>query len=531
MILQGPAEKRRHIHYEFDTFEKPLGEGGMGKVYRGVQVHEDTGMKREVAVKFMYSDLPAHAIERARREASLCLQHENLIEMLGFIETQERDELGQVNRHYHVVSELLIGVALDDLLEGKLTDQDGNRVPFAEKLYGEYQKDSYRFALFIVKNILSGLIMLHDKGYVHRDIDPTNIMLTRDGKVKLIDFGIAKQMNSLTSNDKSLTVAGVFMGKPEYAAPELVLGDIHAQGKPTDIYAMGILLYQCITGHVPFEGDKSDILNQQLHKKVPLSPIARKDVRAIIAKATDKQRQNRYQSAAEMRVDIDRISTVPAPSGPGWRVWGGIAAAAVVIAVAIVLWPKPELDMPGALPSEEASAEVQVADFGSAFRMLGQADTAEQGLAMLEQLSQSGNGQATMLLSRVYFASQSADDPLPHSVQTIQDNLLQAELITIDNAKAHTLLQKAVEQEPQNYEALYQLGLDYYRGSVRAAEYERDLNKALDLFTQAKSLIQARLDTLSPGPQQRIVEQDLSNVTTYLFKTQEVLKREESLGR
>ena len=530
MILQGPAEKRKRIHYEFNAFEKPLGEGGMGKVYRGVQVHEDTGMKREVAVKFMYSDLPAHAIERARREASIRLQHENLVEMLGFIETQERDELGQVNRRYHVVSELLIGVALDDLLDGKLTDQDGNRVAFAEKLYAEYQKDPYRFALFIVKNILSGLIMLHDKGYVHRDIDPTNIMLTADGKVKLIDFGIAKQMTSLTSNDKSLTVAGVFMGKPEYAAPELVLGDINAQGKPTDIYAMGMLLYQCITGHVPFEGDKSDVLNQQLHKKVPLASITRKDVRAIIAKATDKQRQNRYQSAAEMRVDIDRISTVPTPTIPKWKIWAGAAAAVIVIAVGVTLLLKPNQD--DALASDlSPKSEEQTSDFGTAFRMLGQSDTSEQGLALLEQLSQQGNGQATMLLSRLYFYAQSADDALPHSVQTIQDDLLQARLITTDNAKAHTLLQKAVEQDPQNYEALYQLGLDYYRGSARAAEYERDLQKALTFFTQAQSLIQARLDTLSPGPQQRIVEQDLSNVETSLAKTRQMLERESILKR
>ena len=528
MILQGPFEKQQHIHYEFDTLEQPLGEGGMGKVYRGMQVHEDTGAKREVAVKFMYSDLPAHAIERARREAAICLQHENLVEMLGFIETKERDGLGGVMHHYHVVSELLIGVALDDLLSGKLTDQDGNRVAFAEKLYAEYQKDPYRFALFIVKNILSGLIMLHDKGYVHRDIDPTNIMLTADGKVKLIDFGIAKQMSSLTSNDKSLTVAGVFMGKPEYAAPELVLGDIHAQGKPTDIYAMGMLLYQCITGHVPFEGDKSDVLNQQLHKKVPLSLIKRKDVRTVIAKATDKQRQNRYQSAAEMRVAIDRISTVPTSSTPNWKTWAGVAAAAVVIVVGVTLWPK--FSQKDSLTSEPSPNKEQTADFGTAFSMLGQAETAEQGLALLEQLSQQNNGQATMLLSRLYFQSQSADDPLPHSVQTIQDNLLQAGLIVPNNTKAHTLLEKAVEQAPQNYEALYQLGLDYYRGSARAAEYERDLNKALALFTQAQSLIQARLDTLSSGPDQRIAEQDLSNVTASLAKTQSMIEREKLIN-
>ena len=288
--IQGRAEKLRGIYYEFNSDDEPLGEGGMGKVFKGRCVDEATGKARNVAVKFMYSDLPPYAIEKARREAAIQFRHGNLIEMLGFIETEEKSVLGEPVHRYHVVSELLEGVSLDKLFEGKLTDQQGHFVPFAEKMYKDYQQDVNHFAIEIIKNILSGLMTMHDAGYIHRDIDPTNIMITNDGHIKLIDFGIAKKMNSLTTHDKHLTQAGQFVGKPEYAAPELVLGAINEQNQTTDIYAVGILLFQCIVGHAPFEGDRSDILQKQLHAPLPLKLIKHKGLRAVVAQATEKSR-------------------------------------------------------------------------------------------------------------------------------------------------------------------------------------------------------------------------------------------------
>ena len=105
--LQGDNEKRMGVYYEVDTSVEPIGAGGMGQVYKGVCVNMQNGATRPVAIKFMYDDLPDHAIERARREASICLRNDNLIEMLGFIETVDKDVTGKVMKHYHVVSELL----------------------------------------------------------------------------------------------------------------------------------------------------------------------------------------------------------------------------------------------------------------------------------------------------------------------------------------------------------------------------------------------------------------------------------------
>lgn len=330
--LQGEVERRNGVYYQVDSADEPIGVGGMGQVYKGICVDERSGATRPVAIKFMFDDLPAQAIERARREASIQLRNDNLVEMLGFIEIDEQTPSGII-KHYHVVSELLNGVSLYDIFEGKTTDRDGEDVPYAVKLMQDYKNDPEHFAKIIVVNVLSGLMALHDAGYIHRDIDPSNIMVTSDGHIKLIDFGIAKQMNTLTTSDKSLTVAGKFMGKPEYAAPELALGDIQHQNQTTDIYAMGVLLYQCIVGHTPFEGARHEILDKQLKAKMPLDVIQNKDLRAIIAKACEKKQELRFQTSSEMRVALEN----PKSMKTGLSKQKKIVLALVAVALVIVL--------------------------------------------------------------------------------------------------------------------------------------------------------------------------------------------------
>ena len=331
--LQGEAEKQKHIYFEVDASKPAIGEGGMGKVMRGVCVDTDTNVTRPVAIKFLYDDLPAHAIERARREASIQLRNDNLVEMIGFVETESYHG-NTLQKHYHVVSELLTGVSLSDLLEGKCNDVHGKEIPFVKKMLKDYQTDPVHFAKNIGINVLSGLMALHDAGYIHRDIDPSNIMLTEDGHIKLIDFGICKQVNKLTTHDRGLTTTGVFMGKAEYAAPELVLGDLRSQNQTTDIYAIGILLYQCIVGHVPFEGPSHQVLDKQLHKKMPLSTVKDKKLRKIIEIATEKNQSVRYQTAAQMRVAIENIDGKKKAMKLSTKL--SIVGVAVVVVVAIL---------------------------------------------------------------------------------------------------------------------------------------------------------------------------------------------------
>ena len=307
--LQGDAEKRSGIYYEYDVDATPLGEGGMGRVFKGFRVAERTGERMPVAIKAIYDNIPERVVERARREANIQLDNDNLIRMYGFVETISHYEGGTKSKvHYHVIMELLVGVTLEDIMNGVTSDQNGMQIPYAAELYSQYTQNRNAAVVRIMKSILSGLMALHDKGHIHRDIDPSNVMVTIDGKIKLIDFGICKQIVSLESLDKALTATGVFMGKVNYAAPELVLGDVKSQSYTTDIYTLGILLYQLCAGHLPFSGTDQDILSANLRSSLPMKDIKSNDFKRIIRKATEKVQSKRYASVAELRVDLERVS-------------------------------------------------------------------------------------------------------------------------------------------------------------------------------------------------------------------------------
>lgn len=499
--LQGKEEIRKRIYYEFESTDTPLGVGGMGKVYKGRCVDERNGYSRDVAIKFMYDDLPEHVIERARREASIQVHNDNLVEMLGFVETETVNMLGEPLRHYHVVSELLEGVMLDDLLKGKVTDQWGTTVPFAEQLYRDYNNDPFRFALYITKCILSGIMSLHDIGYIHRDIDPTNIMVTAKGHVKLIDFGIAKQLSSLTTHDKALTSAGQFMGKAQYAAPELVLGDVKHQNCTTDIYAVGIILFQLVVGHLPFEGATHEVLDMQLRHKMPLHLVKNRRLREVIARATQKKQEQRYQSAAEFRVAVDQV----AADRGGDTDWNALFRVAAIVAGVCVVgaggwWAFTELSSDGGAqtavvesakpvsPSplkEETPALPVLSEFEKAKQMLTSASTAQAGLERLEKLSDNDVFDATYLLSRLY--ADSSNPSVSAEVKQMKANCG----VRTDVVKAHALNQLSVDQNGESYKALYELGTDYLAGSVRTGvpnSQSRNLNLAYTYLKKAWEL-------------------------------------------
>lgn len=487
--LQGEAEKRKGIYYQLDSSAEPIGVGGMGQVFKGICVDERTSATRPVAIKFMYDDLPPHAIERARREASIQLRNDNLVEMLGFIEIKERTALGDVKSHYHVVSELLTGVSLSDLLEGKTKDRNGEEVAYAVKLLQDYKNDSEHFARTIVMNILSGLMALHDAGYIHRDIDPSNIMITDDGHIKLIDFGIAKQMNTLTTNDKGLTVAGKFMGKPEYAAPELALGDIQHQNQTTDIYAMGILLYQCIVGHTPFEGPRHEILEQQLKTKIPVGVIKNKALRGIIATACEKRQDLRYQTSAQMRVALETMNGSGVGLSTRAKTIIASVAAAVLLLVGVsvylfVITPETKVVTKKVVVHEgpKLTGMAKVAD------MMKTPATAKEGFEQLKKMADEKNADAVYLMSRLYFVKSSGSEYYPDSIKMIRNVLVQENCIKDDYEKAHQLLLEVVKINEKDYHALFELGRDCIAGNNRNYDYdltEEMARKANIYFQQA----------------------------------------------
>lgn len=344
-IIRLQNESEKNVYYEYDSSDKPLGEGGMGRVFKGKQVEiNKQGVvlrERDVAVKCMFEGLPEHVIIRARREASIRIKSLNLVEMIDFVELHKGP-----NVYYHVVSELLDGVNLDDMLEGQTFNRDGTPNPTARKLFNQYQQNRKAFVGTVFRGLLSGISVLHDQGYIHRDIDPSNIIITSNGDVKLIDFGIAKKIDDLATTDKQLTTDGQFTGKVCYAAPELVLGDLKHQSYTTDIYALGITLFQLAAGHLPFEGPADEVRKKQLNDKLPLKEIGDKALRTIIGKATEKDQKKRYQSAAEFRVAIDEwmASDGGQDDGKKKKIIIGAASLLVAIVAGIILWPDKQDD-------------------------------------------------------------------------------------------------------------------------------------------------------------------------------------------
>lgn len=493
--LQGEQEKRDGCYYEFDNSQKPLGEGGMGKVYRGKQVNIYTGATRDVAIKFMFAGLHPNVIKRAEDEANIRIHSDNLIEMMGFLTTEDKNPNGTVALRYHVVSELLIGVSLSDLMQGVVTDQNGNPMPYAQNLYNLYTTSPERFAVEVIKKVLSGIMALHDAGYIHRDIDPSNVMITRDEKIKLIDFGIAKKVEGLKTHDRNLTTAGQFMGKPQYAAPELIIGDLKNQNKPTDIYAIGILLFQLITGHLPFDGPSNVVLNAHLHSKMPLNQIKDKQLRKVLERATEKDCMRRYQSAAEFRADLDAYSSNPAkrfPIDSKYLVYGGVGLAVIILAVIVGVLltsknsghtPKPiDEDTKTASTEQVQPISINGSSINSIRRDLMNPSTAENAFASLKQLADQGDKDAKFIMSRLYAVS-SGPFILNDDFVNMQANL--EGTVSPDPAKAHETLKDIVNDNPEYYPALYELACDYYEGKPLSGSEDMNLRKAKELLDQA----------------------------------------------
>ena len=290
-----------------------LGRGGMAEVRKGT----DSRLGRTVAVKRLRTDLASDATFQARfrREAqsSASLNHPSVVAVYDTGEETATDGSG-VSQPY-IVMEYVAGRTLRDIL------REGRKI-LPER------------ALEISSGVLAALDYSHRAGIIHRDIKPGNVMLTPSGDVKVMDFGIARAISDAAS---AMTQTAAVVGTAQYLSPEQARGE--TVDSRSDVYSAGCLLYELLTGRPPFVGDSPVAVAYQ-HVREPAAPPSDHDtdlppeVDAIVMKSLAKRVEDRYQSAADMRGDIERYlagrpveATLP-PTPPPTAVTAAVPAAA-----------------------------------------------------------------------------------------------------------------------------------------------------------------------------------------------------------
>ncbi len=266
-------EKGQRINDRYEII-KSIGEGGMANVYLAY----DTILDRRVAVKVLRGDLSNDEkfVRRFQREAlaASSLNHPNIVEMY---------DVGEDNGIYYIIMEYIEGKTLKQLIKkrGGLTLSE---------------------AIDIMLQITDGISEAHNSYIIHRDLKPQNIMIKEDGSIKITDFGIAMALNST-----QLTQTNSVMGSVHYLPPEQAAGK--GSTIRSDIYSMGILFYELLTGTLPFKGDNAvEIALKQMREEIPSvrkkNPAIPQSVENVIIKATAKNPKNRYSDSKEMHADL-----------------------------------------------------------------------------------------------------------------------------------------------------------------------------------------------------------------------------------
>ncbi len=254
-----------------------LGKGGMGRVYK---VH-DTKIKEKIALKLIKPEIAKDkkTIERFSNELRLArkIRHKNVCGMF---------DLGEEKGTHYITMEFVPGEDLRSSIRR-----------FGQLPIGK--------SLSVAKQICEGLSEAHRLGVVHRDLKSNNIMIDKEGNVRIMDFGIARSLEA-----KGITGAGVMIGTPEYMSPEQVEGKEVDQR--SDLYSLGIILYEMVTGRVPFEGDTPFTIGMKHKGEIPQNPKELNtqisdDLNRLILRCLEKEKDKRYQSAEEARSELANI--------------------------------------------------------------------------------------------------------------------------------------------------------------------------------------------------------------------------------
>jgi serine/threonine protein kinase len=292
-MLQAIAQGSRLGPYEVLA---PLGAGGMGEVYRA----RDPRLGREVAIKVLPASFSKdadrlHRFEREARAAGI-LTHPNITAVF---------DVGSQDGAPYVVSELLEG----EVLQAALT---GGRL-------------STRRAVDYAIQLAHGLAAAHEKGIVHRDLKPENVFVTRDGRLKILDFGLAKLTHAKEGSPDQTnqptaslgTEPGVVLGTLGYMSPEQLRG--RPADARSDIFSFGAILYEMLSGRRAFRGDSAaDTMSAILRDDPPDLSLTDQNIsptlERIVRHCLEKNPEQRFQSARDLAFDLEALSGVPAPA-------------------------------------------------------------------------------------------------------------------------------------------------------------------------------------------------------------------------
>ncbi|MEE9392451.1 MAG: serine/threonine-protein kinase [Planctomycetota bacterium] len=254
--------------------KRRLGEGGTGVVFLAVE--EEKG--REIAIKFLVDGVDdAEVIRRFKLEGQRFskIKHPNIVRVYG---------MGRAKNMLYIASEYVSGLNLYDYM-------------------AERGRPDIDRGLAIIADVASGLASAHELGVIHRDLKPENVMINNEAQVKILDFGIAKDLNASVA----LTVKGAYIGTPAYSAPEQVKG--LAIDYRADIFSLGVMLYELVTGELPFKGKRTTEILLNTIKVDPINPSRiNKDVSApvakLIARMIAKKPKSRISSCADVSDEI-----------------------------------------------------------------------------------------------------------------------------------------------------------------------------------------------------------------------------------